>query len=292
LKKFWRWPAEAGRISFLAAAFALAGCASLVSNAPVVFDDPAARLNIRPSQPDPEELERGVTLRFRPPVPGRMEYREDHRVFARIRDGKGSRLNWTMNRREIFSAAEPPESFRLRAESEVQGERGRLTEETVLDSRGKIIRFIEARHRSRAGDFDVAAWQRDPVFPKDPVRPGDRWSYGERLELRVKSFWLKDLEPAPLEMKAESELEGFAVVNGRRCAVIRTSVRQLKRHHFRVLFREVIFNLHADIDETLYFNLADGYPEARVVRSKSYTEGLNIALSDQGQSQSVVVRTA
>ncbi len=268
----------------------LSSCAGLsMKPAEVVFDDPSRWLMVLPSEPTDKEKE-GITLRFSPDPAETAQFREENLIYSNIKDGKGSPLKFTGYRTETYAVGGRKDSFVVSSETTFEGQGGKLREEYEQTRQGEILRFIGGSHRSKVGTFDIVDWKRSPVFPPTPVKIGDTWSYDEEMEVRIRSIWVKEVDPEPYQIKVESVLEGFARVGGIRCAVIRNRTRQVKREHFKMLFKEMIFDIHTQIDEVSYFDYAAGVLMGRVARSRSYTEGVNIGINMDGQGQLVMVR--
>lgn len=271
---------------FIVLFFLLNGCATLhMTEAPVVFEDPLARLGVQPVEPTTEE-EGGVLLRLIPQE-GKAYFREENLIYANIREGRGIRLDLVMDREDTFRPGSLRDSYVLFSETVFQGQKGRLVEEKEMTVRGEILRFIRGFHDSKIGKFKILDWSRTPMFPEGPVKIGDRWSYEEKMEAKIDSFWIKELTPAPHTIKAESTLEGFALVKGARAAVIRTRAVQSKRENFKVLFKKIVFDIETEMEETLYLDYVHGKILGRVTRSRSKTTAANIPLQESGESQSI-----
>lgn len=281
---------KGGRLSFLfflLFVFLNSGCAGLVlKNAPVAFQDPYSRFEIVPVEPNAEE-EAGILLRAIPPPENVSEAREESVIFARIKKGKGMRLDLVMDRVERYKPGSAEGFYLVFADTTLEGQEGRFYEETEQNQRGEITRFIRGFHHSKQAKITLTSWFRNPIFPMGKVKRGEHWSYDEELGVKIESRWLKEIDPEPYKIQAACHLEGFALVKGIRCAVIKTVTRQTKREHFKVLFRDVLFNIQAQIEETTFFDYQKGRVLARVTSTTSDTYGANIPVTDKGQSQSV-----
>ncbi len=266
------------------------GCAGLMfQTADVAFEDASARLSIISVQPNEKE-KAGLELRMLAPPGGVSKFKEDDTLFASIKDDKGKRLQFTMEQAETYTPGSSKDSLHVLSETTITGQKGSLLEEKEISARGEILRFIRGFHHSSIGKFRITNWTRTPIFPEGPVKTGDQWNYEEALEARVDAWWLKEINPEPYRMKAESTLEGFARVRDTRCAVIKTRTSQTKHEHFKILFKEIIFDIQTRIEETSYFDYAAGTVVARITRNFSHTTGSNMPLDDTGQSQSILVR--
>jgi hypothetical protein len=269
----------------------VAGCAGLnLQSTDVVFDAPSKMLAVFPSAPTDTEAE-GIVLRFSPDPSGEAEFRSESVIYSDIKNDKGLRLKFTADRIETYRVGSRKDSFILDSETAWKGQSGKLREEFEQTRRGEILRFIGGSHRSKIGKFDITNWVRSPVFPDHAVTVGDAWSYEETMDVRMRSVWVREIDPHPYRIRVESVLEGFADVRGVRCAVIRSHTHQVKREHFKMLFKEMIFDIHTQMDDIHYFDYAGGITAGRVTRTRSYTEGINIGMNRDGQSQSVTVRT-
>lgn len=269
---------------FLVVSFS-SSCVSL-QIAEVRFENPSARLGVVPVDPTPQEAA-GVQLRILPPPESLIRSREEHTLYARIKNGKGIQMQIVMDRTDRFQPGSRPDSFVVLSDATFQKRKGRLLEEVEMSSRGEILRLIQGLHRSKLGNFKITNWTRTPVFPSKPVQGGEEWSYEEKMEVRIQSRWIQEIDPQPYEMKATSRLEGFAQVRGRRCAVIKTRTFQIKHEHLKALFKELVFDIHTQIEETTYLDYANGVAVGRITETKSFTKGINFPMADTGRSQSI-----
>lgn len=272
---------------FVCAAGTLSACAGLLfQRAPVQFDEPYSRLGVIREEATAVEKQ-GVLLRVKTPPDALLRSREESTVYANIREGKGLLLKFVMDREDWYGKGGRPDSYRLRSETRFQNVKGTLFESLEQSDRGEIVRFFEGFHRSKIGKFRILDWKRTPAYPETPVKPGDTWNYEESMEVRIDSFWIKEKDPQPYRLNAACKLEGFARVQGVRCAMIETRATQIKREHFKILFKEIIFDIHSEIADTVFLNYVQGVIVARITRNRSFTQGINVPLDDEGRSQSV-----
>ena len=267
----------------------LAGCAHLMfQEAPVHFLDASEKLRVIAEEPTDSEKD-GITLRFKPPLPGEEKFREENEIYTSIHKGKGRLLQFQMEHKQIYRPSALGDSFTQRTETVFLGERGEITTELELNDRGEILKFLEGYHQSPIGKFRIIHWTRSPLFPDKKVTRGESWNYEETMEVRLDSFWVKDVESEPFQIKAVSSLEGFALVGDVRCAVIRTLVHEIRKEHLKVLFKHIYLEMDTQIEEILYFDYVKGDVVAKVTRTSSYSESKGLA-ADFGQSQSIYYR--
>jgi hypothetical protein len=263
-----------------------AGCASLNFKwEPVAFDSPEAVLDIKPLEPNTAEKD-GVLLRLLPQA--REIQAQDHlKVYSRLKEENGLRLDLRQSIRITHQPVAGKDSFRQRTETVFDGEAGRITEELEISTRGEILRFVEGFHESKVGKFKVVNASRTPMFPEEKVKMGDKWRYQEKMDARLESFLIKEKDPTPYDRQAESELTGFASVDGRRCAVIKTVSTQQKTTTVKVLFKTITAEIKASIEETTYLDYAQGVVAAKVTRTRSHSVFPGTDLEDRGLSQSI-----
>jgi hypothetical protein len=275
------------RILILFLLVIVVGCAGFpLKTTDVIFEDPYAKLLIHKVEPNLEE-KLGVELKIVPPPTGVEKSREENTIYALIKNGKGLQLKFTLNHLDRYTDGSRPDSFILLSETTLEGEKGSLLEEKEISQQGEILKFIRGFHHSQIGKFKITKWTRTPVFPKGKIKIGDKWSYEESMEVEIDSKWIKEIDPTPYLMKAESILEGFAMVRDKRCAVIHTKTEQRKHEHFKILFKTFKFDIEAKIEERMYLDYQTGTLRAKITQTSSRTSGEKMPMTDAGQSQSL-----
>lgn len=264
-----------------------AGCAGLeIRKADVIFEDPVVRLGITPVEPTEAE-KAGVELKLLAPADGLLRSREENTIYAVIREGKGLQMKLIMDRTDRYLAGSRPDSYEIVSETTLDGQKGNLTEEKEVSQRGEILRFVRGLHDSKIGKFRIMDWQRTPMFPSGPVKIGDTWEYEETMDIRMESRWIKEIDPRPFKIKSSSRLDGFAMIKDVRCAVIKTRTGDTRRQHFKLFFKNMIYDIRTQIEQTEYLDYARGRVVAKSTRTHSQTTGINISMNDEGQSQSI-----
>jgi hypothetical protein len=278
---------SARRGAWVLGAFLFAGCAGLLlQKGTVRFQDPYATLGIVPAEPTLKE-KAGILLRLNPDFSGPVRSVEELTLFASIKEGKGVHFDLRLRRTDRFESGSRKDSYVLRSETVFEGDGGRLIEEVELTGRGEMTGFIRGSHDSKIGKFEITDWKRTPLFPEGPVTVGESWDYEEVMSVRMRSRWIREMDPQPYRIHAVSRLTGFALLGEVRCAVIETRATQTKREHFKVLFKELIFDMVTEITENSYLDYARGIVLARIARHQSYMRGINVPLAEEGRSQSV-----
>lgn len=263
------------------------GCAGwILKPRDVTFEDPYAKLGVVKTNPTDQE-KAGVLLRLKARPGTQAHFREDNVIYASIKEGRGIQLKFTLDRVEKYRPGDRRDSYGVRAETTLLGEKGSLLEVMEVTDRGEMVKFLEGFHHSRIGNFKIVDWKRTPLFPFAPVKIGDSWTYEEEMTVRIDSFAAHEVDPKPYEIKAASTLEGFAIVKGKRCAVIKTRTEQRKPEHLKIFFKDVLFEIHSQIEETVYLDVQEGKVCGRITKIQSFTRGKNVPLADQGESQSV-----
>lgn len=265
----------------------LSGCAGIsFQRIPVDFVNPATRLEI--VEVDATEIEaQGVLLRLKQPEERTVRSTEEMALYVRIQEGLGSRMDFVKNRTDSYHPGERDDSYILLSESTFEKQPGKLVEAVEMTERGEVVRFIRGEHESKIGQFHIESWERTPLFPLGPVKIGDEWNYQETMAVRLKSFWVKQIDPSPYVIEAKSTLEGFARVGGVRCAVIRTEALQTKQEQLKIFFKDITLNIRAHIREWVYLDYEKGRVLVRVTTIDSQTTSPDLKIHDQGQSQAV-----
>lgn len=267
----------------------LSGCATFsYRTADVSFEDPLTRLEIVTSEPTLEERS-GVLLRMNAPPDGKLRFREETRLYVQIKENRGKEVRLDAARVETYKPGASPETYLLRAESNIDGHAGAIVEEAEVTTRGEIVKFIQGRHDSKEGKFDITAWTRTPVFPENPARTGDSWNYEETMAMKIDSFWVKQKDNVPYRLDAKSTLTGFAQVKGVRCAVIETEAKQIQTQRMKVLWKDVLLYIRANIRETTYLDYQGGKVLGRITRAETFTNSADSKVNDHSLSQTVSI---
>ena len=263
------------------------GCAGLrLTPADVSFENPYERLGAVTVEPNAEESQ-GVTLRLKPVFSAPLNWREENVIFAHVRENRGGMLKLVMNRTDSFRPGSRPDSSIQTSRTLFEGEAGELQEDLEVTERGEILRFLAGAHKSRAGNFKITSWTRSAVVPESPVKRSDPWGYQEEIGIKIDSQWVREIDPQPRRIQAASTLEGFALVKGVRCAVVKTKATQIKREHFKVFFKEIFLDTFTEIEETSFWDYKAGRILGRITRTVSNAAGINVPLAEHGESQSI-----
>ena len=262
------------------------GCAGLQFKSETVsFDSPAKILQLKEVEPNAEELN-GVTLRFLVPESRELHAKERLKVYSRLKDNQGMALDLDQNVLMTFRPVEGKDSYVQRTVATFENG-GEILEEIETSPRGEILKLIEGKHDSPAGKFNMISETRTPMVPQEAVKIGDRWTYDSSMDVRLESFWIKEQNPTPYQVKAESELTGFAEALGHRCAVIKTVSKETKNEVVKVLFKTIDATIETEIIETAYLDYKHGWIVGKVTESKSHTVFQNLKIEDHGISQSI-----
>ncbi|MDD5085852.1 MAG: hypothetical protein PHE61_07420, partial [Candidatus Omnitrophica bacterium] len=263
------------------------GCAYMSSkNEPVSFNDPALVLKITESKPTPEESN-GISLRLLVPPKNEIHAEEDLKVYSQLHDGRGLSLNLRQKITVTYKPVAGKDSYIQHTVITFEGEGGKVTEALEISPRGEIVRFIEGHHKSKIGKFRILSESRTPMYPEGPVKIGDKWRYEEKVDARLESFWIKEENPTPYNLQADSQLTGFAQVNGHRCAVIKTTSTQTKTEIMKILLNTVTVDIRSAVEETAYLDYANGILIAKVTQTRSHSLFPSLNMEDDGVSQSI-----
>ncbi|MFC1809839.1 hypothetical protein ACFL3D_07015 [Candidatus Omnitrophota bacterium] len=268
----------------------ISGCASLTSQtAPVAFEDPHVHLGIQEVEPTAQE-DAGIVLRYQYPEKGVRTYEEEMVLFNGISGDTGKKTTLTKTHTDIYLPGTQKDTSLITSETVFLGEKEKIYTTTEVDNRGAILSLHEGRHKTPVGLFTVTEWKRSSVFPQEAVRIGDTWTYEETMALAIKSWFVKDLDNTPLTVRARNTLKGFALLKGRRCAVIETVALENRPYRFKILFLTIAITMATRIDDTLYFDYATGEEIARITKAHSQTMHEDGRMLDELRMQGVTVR--
>jgi hypothetical protein len=275
------------KLPALLVAALLSGCAGLqLCERDVAFEDPTERLGIQEVRPNEAE-KAGVVLRFNPAPEGVRKAREDSVLYARIQSDRGLELRLAQDQTEKFRPGSRKDSYFDYRETVFEGEAGKLIDEQEVTTRGEIVKFIRGVHESKLGSIRIVAWKRTPALPEGPVKIGDAWDYDETMDARLNSWWATETDPQPYKMTASCSLAGFALVKGKRAAVVKIHATQQKRETLKVLFKRIAMDVNIDIEETDYLDYAEGVVLAKITRTRSVSSAPDYGYEDEERGQSV-----
>jgi hypothetical protein len=253
----------------------------------VAFNDPYAMLDIKTVEPKKTETD-GVVLRLYTPQDGSLVYKEETVMFSQISDGEGKCLRIDSTRRDIYRPGAQESSYIVTSETILNGQTKKIVSTLELSQQGEIVRFIDGAHNTKVGKFIIKQWTRSPLFPAEPVRIDDTWTYDEMVDMRIESWLIKNREQKPYTIKARSTLDSFVLCRNIRCAVIKTVIVKEEEHHVRVLFKNLDFVVRTRVDETTYFDYRTGRIVAQVVETVGQTTSYDPPLTDTSQGQSII----
>ncbi|OGW81408.1 MAG: hypothetical protein A3G33_00990 [Omnitrophica bacterium RIFCSPLOWO2_12_FULL_44_17] len=250
------------------------------------FDDPSAKLGIQNVKPTAEEAD-GVVLRFFPPNGGRLSAREETTMYHFVKDGRGMEMKFDREMTILTAPGSREDSYMNGMKSVFKGEAGEADEKTEVTTRGEILQFIQGFHKSKYGKLIITNWRRAPMLPEWKIKIGDHWSYDEIMDVRIDSRWVKQEDPLPYIIKAESELAGFALVGRTRCVVIKTRMTETKQERLKVLFKELVMNITANVEELIYLDYQTGTLTAKITKIHSEATDSKMTMTNKGESQSI-----
>jgi hypothetical protein len=270
----------------------LTGCASLhFETLQVGFEDPVAKLHISPVEPNEEE-QAGILLRFKPATGREYHFKEETTMFAQIQNGVGKQAKLTQDRTEQYTATSVPDTFKLDSKTTVQPDGGHIEEHLEVTNRGEITKLISVKNKTSLGEIRISKWTRSPIFPENKSKMGEAWNYEESMRLELKSTFIQHEKPSDLVIHAQNTLDGFAVVSGKRCAIIKTEVTQDKEEHLKVFwFQKMAIKIATKLTMTTYFDYEAGEMIARITVSDSKTELMGMSHTDTSKSQSIFYAT-
>jgi hypothetical protein len=274
-------------LTLFAALVLLSGCAS-IKREKVEFINPYTILSVEKTDPDAAEL-KGVALRLKK-QDAPVVYNDIVQVYTQISEGTAIPVNVKKSRKVIFKSGKSPETFQIVTETNTTKSNLREgIEEVEVDSRGQIIKFIKGEFTTKHGKMTFLSHKRSPIFPEKKVKVGDKWSYEEQLEMKFDSSLISRKSEKPDDIKVNCVLTGFALVQGRRCAVIKSRTVTKRVEHYSTLWKEMKFNVNIYVYETLYFDYQRGILAGSITKTDSYSTSEKLDFSDMSRSQSISV---
>ncbi len=267
--------------------FLVTGCAGMeLVKKEVEFKDHRQVLNLKDAEALPSEKE-GILLRFNIPDSGKSSYTRTGTVFFQVEGGEGMSFRYEENGKIFYRPGKEKDSILVSARGSIESDGGTIAREYEMGKRGNIIRLVSGRHNTSKAKFEVTEWNRTHIFPEVPVTPGDSWTYWEKMEIDVESSLFSRRNTVPERLNAKSTLAGFAVLGGKRCAVIETSVFQKSTESVATLFCSKNFSMSTNLRDITYFDYKDGRIIGQVTWTSTTTMDENNSIVDFSQSQSI-----
>ncbi len=253
----------------------------------VAFELPSKYFDISVQKDDLNSDEK-ILLKFKKAQNNVLKYEENTTVFAKVENGKGIEVTLTKKTEQFFGNYPENNSWNIITSSVIQNiPEQKSTENYIMDDKGRILKFISAEHISENGKIKILEWKRDKIFPDNPVKPGDKWSYEEFIKIELNSFWVSRKNDAPYKVKAKCEFANFAVVNGRKCAVIKTRAVEHRNEVLSTFFKKMELNINSFINEIAFFDYENGMFIGRIIGTETFTMSKDYSFSDHSISQTI-----
>ena len=263
------------------------GCAT-VQRKKIEFINPYTILPVTRVAPDDSES-KGVLLRLKAqPLP--VVYKDIVQIYTQIEGDSAIPVDITKFRELSFKEGSSPKSFILSTKTTTNESESRSgTEEIELDSRGAIVNFIKGEFTTKYGEMTVLSHKRSALFPAKPVSVGDKWDYTEEVEMKFDSTLVSRENDMPDKIKVECQLQGFALFDGLRCAVISTKTITRRVEHYSTFWKDVDFDVNLYTNEIIYFDYKRGLILGSTTKTDSYSNSKKLDFSDVSRSQSITI---
>ncbi|MBN1863921.1 MAG: hypothetical protein JW808_03375 [Victivallales bacterium] len=251
-------------------AFFFSACAGIkTERREVFFAEPKTVLGYKTVEPDKLESE-GLRLRvYRQDK--LLEFNDTLTVFTRVEDGKGDAVEFNKHRKVLHSPGRSIDDFLVTTETTCDQLSEKSTEQIFMSNRGELLEFIEGEYKSRKGNIRILSWERDPVFPEEPVKVGDEWAYNEKMQIELQSFWITRNVEGPESIKVNCRLAGFVDYQGRRCALIQTKTLDNRDENYTAMFKTMKLNIRSVVSQTLLLDYKRGIFPASITDTKSFS---------------------
>jgi len=279
------------RIVFVVSLAALfSGCAAMsLQRSKIYFIDTATVLPYKNVDPEASE-KRGVYLRFKPSSKT-SRYRDKIQVFAQVEGDTAIPVDIEKTRSVTISKAVKGEKRGLKVEIVTKGKDGEVVGREIYyeNTRGELMEFVSGLFERDSGSVKILARTRTAVFPVGKVKIGDKWSYEEAVTTELKGTWVSQKSEKPTKIKVDCELTGFAIVNGRRCAVITAKTVSRGRDKYTAFWKTYTAETNISATETFFFDYALGVVTGSITRSESSSLAEGGEFSDVSKSLAVSV---
>jgi len=274
--------------TWLTALVFLSSCMSFnLTRKNVLFFDPSTTLAV--SQESTDKTHDKILLRFAIPQNNELKYVEKTQIFMQIENDTGLETEFTRRIVETYKDSGKDGVMIVKNESSLlENPDVTSVEEFEMTPQGEILRCIYGLHKSKEGEISITEWKRSPVFPQEPVAPGDTWTYTESIKMKLDSFWVSRKNDSPETLTATSTFTGYATVNGKPCAVIESRTKQRKRETIGAFFKTIIMDVTVFGTDKLYFDYKAGVVIGMDVRAKIFSLAENGGFSDYTESQTIV----
>ncbi len=253
----------------------------------VFFADPGTALAYKALDPDELESE-GIKLRVYQ-QDKLLDFDDTLTVFTRVQDGKGDAVELNKKRTVIYSPGRSIDDFLVTTETTCGQLSEKSAEQVIMSNRGELLEFIRGEYKSRKGGIKILSWEREPVFPEEPVKVGDEWSYNEKIQLELKSFWITRNVEGPESIKVNCKLAGFVEYNGRRCALIITRAVDNRDESYTAMFKTMKLNIRSIVSQALLLDYKRGIFPASITDTKSFSSSDDQTFFDESASRAVSI---
>ncbi len=229
-----------------------------------------------------------LLLRFSKPEGGKIGYRENSVIYAQIDGDSGLRADFARIISQNFKDAAEGGWMVENVSHNMETPSESLALKFHMTTRGEITRIISGKGTGADGKLEVLEWTRTPIFPADPVRPGDKWPYNEKMKVKITSFLLDKNSGNPEDLDAVSTFQGYAQLRGSACAVITTRAMQSKKETFSTLLKNLSLGITCHVKETMYFDIMRGAILAKIADVHMFTVSDDGSFADESISRTIM----
>ena len=255
----------------------------------VTFKPVDSLLSYKLIKPD-DSLKNGVLLRLKPQK--KMAYYvDDVEMYSQISDDSTGVRVFLEKCRDVFFEKGPLDDsfYKTIITKMVKNNEKRGEEKILLNSRGKILKFVKGKFFSKRGELTFLSHCRTSMYPEKKVKPGDRWSYMESMDVLLDTPFFSKKPNTPQVINVNCVLKGFAIINSRKCAVITTTTFSRRSDTYSSFFKDITVETTIFADETIFFDFEKGIILASITKTDSTSTSENGDFADISKSRIVSV---
>jgi len=257
-----------------------AGCATMeLKRSKIYFVDTDKVLPYEKVEPNALE-KKGVLLRIKPAES--LHYRDKIQVFAQVIGDTAVPVDIEKTRTVIVSKPEDAKEKGYKVVVLTKAKDGADVGKEVFyeDARGKLLKFVSGVFERDAGKLKILSRSRGAIFPEEKVKIGDKWSYEESMSSEMQGTWVSQKSESPTKIKVKCELNGFAVVNGRRCALITATTVSSGKQEYHAFWKQYTVKIDIYAKETVLFDYERGVEVGTITKSDSFSVSEDGGFSD------------
>ena len=227
-----------------------------------------------------------ILLNFKKPEK-ELNYYENSLFFSQINENSGIKSTFSRYIKMLLKG-DSQEFWEILMESEIKSrENKKLIMKFIMSKFGEIQKFLYGKGNILEGKVEILDWKREAIFPKKPVKVGDRWKYSEKMTIKISYFFIDSTSPE--EIHVFSKFDGYARYKGQLCAIITSKTHSQRKESFSTIFKKFNIIIDTYASEKTLFDIEKGIIVAKIADIHSFTFSEDGAFSDESRGKVIQV---